>query len=152
MKKLTFFLTFFLLLLLTACSTPDFSSPFGKKVKKEYFTGGGLRSEFILSDDSGNTGLLKKYGYDGKLTSSAQMKNGVKHGVETYYDSHGRVLRKTIYNRNRRHGIAIVFYPNGDPLAKITFVNGVKHGRATKFNKDGTINQQVMFKNGRQIN
>jgi antitoxin component YwqK of YwqJK toxin-antitoxin module len=152
MKKLTFFLSIFILLILTACSTPEFSNPFGKKVKKEYFTGGGLRSEFILSGDSGNTGLLKKYGYDGKLTSSAQMNNGVKHGVETFYDSRGRELRRTIYKRNRRHGIAKVFYPNGDSLAEITFVNGIKHGRATKFNKDGSINKQVMFKNGRPIN
>jgi len=141
-----------MLLVLTACSTPEFSSPFGKKVKKEYFTGGGLRSEFIMSDDTGHNGLLKQYGYDGKLTSTTQMQNGVKHGLETFYDTRGRALRKTIYKRNRRHGIAKVFYPNGDSLAEITFVNGVKHGRATKYNKDGSINQQVIFKNGRQTN
>ncbi|MCF6245248.1 MAG: hypothetical protein L3J43_09445 [Sulfurovum sp.] len=151
MKKLTFLLSIFILFLLSACSTPEFSNVFGEKVKKSYFTGGGLRSELIMSDDTGRNGLLKQYGYDGKLTSTTQMKAGVKHGIETFYDNHGRVLRKTIYKRNRRHGVAVVYYPNGDPLAKISFANGVKHGKAIKYNKDGSIHTQAMFKSGRQI-
>ena len=141
-----------MLLILTACSTPELSNPFGKKVKKEYFTGGGLRSEFIMSDNTGHNGLLKQYGYNGKLTSTTEMRSGVKHGIETFYDSHGRVLRKTPYKKNRRHGILKVFYANGDPLATISYVNGIKHGKAIKYNKDGSIYQQVMFKNGRQVN
>jgi len=152
MKKLTFFLSIFILFMFTACSSPEFSNPFGKEVKKEYFTGGKLRSEFIMDDSTGQTGLLKQYGYDGKLTSVVPMKNGVKHGIEIFYDSRGRVLRKTPFNRNRRHGIVKVFYPNGDSLAEISYVNGIKHGKAIKYNKDRSINQQVMFKNGKQIN
>ncbi len=152
MKKPTFFLSIFMLLMLTACSVPELSNPFGGKVKKEYFTGGKLRSEFIMSDDSGHNGLLKQYGYNGKLTSATEMRSGVKHGVETLYDPHGRALRKTPYHRNRRHGIVKVFYPNGDPLAIISYANGTKHGKAIKYNKNGSIHQKVMFKNGRQVN
>jgi len=152
MKKSTFFLSIFMLLMLTACSVPELSNPFGEKVKKEYFTGGKLRSEFIMSDNSEQNGLLKQYGYNGKLTSTAQIKNSVKHGEETFYDPRGRALRKTIYKNNRRHGIVRVYYPNGDPLAEISYVNGIKHGRATKYNKDGSIHQQVMFEHGRQVN
>jgi antitoxin component YwqK of YwqJK toxin-antitoxin module len=151
MKKLSFFLSISFLIILTACSTPELTNPFGKKVKKEYFKGGALRSEFIMSDDTGHTGLLKQYGYDGKLTSTAYIKNGVKHGIETFYDSRGRVIRKTPYVKNRRHGVVVAYYPNGDPMAKITFVKGIKHGKATKYNKDGSIHQQATFKNGRQI-
>ncbi len=152
MKKLTFILFVIGLYLFAACSTPELSSPFGKKVKKEYFTGGQLRSEFIMDDDSGHNGLLKQYGYDGKLTSTTEIRNGVKHGVEILYDSRGRVLRKTPYYKNRRHGVVVVYYPNGEPLATISYVKGVKHGKAVKYNKNGSIFEKAMFKNGKRVN
>jgi len=98
MKKLSFFLSIFVLFFFSACSSPRVPEPlksipnpiptavpnlFGNNVKKEYFTGGKLRSEFIMSDKSGQNGLLKKYGYNGKLTSTITIRNGVKNGAET---------------------------------------------------------------------
>ena len=167
MKALFFLLSFFLI---SGCATndvanipspiPDIKTPkmksiksiFGSNVKKEYFTGGKLRSEFVMSDDSGQNGLLKKYGYNGKLTSTVQIQNGVKNGTETLFDSKGRVIKKTPYVNGRRQGVLEAYYPNGEVMAQITYVNNIKHGKAVKYNKDGSINQQVTFHNGRLSN
>jgi len=152
MKKLSFFLAIIVLIFLNACSTSSGSMPFGSKVKKEYFTGGQLRSEFIMTDNSEQNGLLKKYGYNGKLTSTVQKKNGVKSGIETLYDQEGRVLRKVPYVNGQKHGVLYAYYTNGDVMASITYRNHIRHGKAVKYNKNGTINQQAMFKNGRMVN
>jgi len=150
MKKTTFFLSL-LVLLVTGCSTSDLSIPFGKKVKKEYFTGGKIRSEFIMSDDSGKNGILKKYGYDGKVTSVAHIKNGVNDGVETWFDKHGRVLMKVPYVNGKKDGVQEAYYENGDVMISTTYVNGVKNGKAVAYNKDGSIHRQVIFRNGKIV-
>ncbi|RLA66856.1 MAG: hypothetical protein DRQ78_03450, partial [Epsilonproteobacteria bacterium] len=71
-KRITLVCIMGVLLILTACGGPDISD---KKVKKEYFTGGQLKSEFIMDDDSGKNGILKRYGYNGKVTSTVQINN-----------------------------------------------------------------------------
>jgi len=152
MKKLSLFLSIFVLFFFSACSTPTLSNPFKSKVKKEYFTGGKLRSEFIMTDESGQNGLLKKYGYNGKLNSTVSIERGVKNGVETLFDQHGRVMKKTPYVHGKRQGVLEAYYPNGDVMAQITYVNNIRHGKAVKYNKDGSINQQVTFHNGRLSN
>jgi len=149
MKKLSFFLSIFVLFFLSACSTPTLSNPFKSKVKKEYFTGGKLRSEFIMTDKNGQNGLLKKYGYNGKLNSTVPIEGGVKHGTETLFDQHGRIIKKTPYVNGKRQGVLEAYYPNGDVMAQITYSNNIKHGKAVKYNRNGSINQQVTFHNGR---
>ena len=174
MKKTSLFVLLFVLLFISACSRslvpkplstipnplpaadlsnipnplPSVAGIFRSNVKKEYFTGGKLRSEFIMSDKSGQNGLLKKYGYDGKLTSTVSIRKGVKHGTETLFDSHGRILKRTPYVNGRKEGILEAYYPNGDVMAQITYVNNVRQGKAVKYNRDGSINQQVIFKDG----
>lgn len=145
MKKLSFFLSLFVLLFLNACTTV---SIFQNNVKKEYYTGGKIRSEFIMSDKTGQNGLLKKYGYTSKLMSTVTLRNRVKHGVETMFDKKGRVIKKTPYYNGRKKGVVQAFYPNGVLMGEITYVNNVREGRAAKYNVDGSLNQQVMFKNG----
>jgi len=149
MKKLSFFLSFFVLFFLSACSSPKISNPFKNSVKKEYFTGGKVRSKFVMSDESGQNGLLHKYGYNGKLNSTVTIQHGVKHGTETLFDGHGRIIKKTPYVNGKKEGVLTAYYTNGDIMAQITYLNNIKHGKAVKYNKNGTINQQVTFHNGR---
>jgi len=136
---------------LSACSSPNLPTVTGN-VKKEYFTNGQIMSEFIMSDSTGQNGLLKKYGYDGKLTSTATIHNGVKDGIETLYDDKGRVLRKTPYSNGKKNGTVQIFYPNGDLLATIPYVNGVRNGYAYKYRPDGSVLQKVLFRRGRIAN
>lgn len=149
MKKSSLLLSIFVLLFLSACKEPGLS---GKTVKKEYFTGGQIRSEFIMDDDSGQNGLLKQYGYDGHVTSTTQLRNGVPHGTETGYDPKGRVLWRATYVNGKKDGIQEAYYPNGDVLVSYTYRNGVKHGPAHTYNKDGSVYRRVIFENGRITN
>lgn len=130
-------------------SLPKFSK---NNVKTEYFTGGKVRSKFIMSDKTGLNGVLKKYGYSGKLTSTVPIAGGVMHGIETLFDEKGRIIKKTPYTNGKKHGILEVYYPNGDLMAQITYVNNIREGKAIKYNKDGSINQEVIFNNGQLVN
>lgn len=149
MKKLSMLLSVFVLLSFTACDGPGLA---GKTVKKTYFTGGGLQTEFIMDDKSGQNGLLKTYGYDSKLTSTVRIANGVKSGIETGYDSHGRILWRLNYVNGRQEGIQSAYYPNGDLMVTYTYRNGVKQGVAQTYRKDGSIAKKVMYKNDRLSN
>jgi antitoxin component YwqK of YwqJK toxin-antitoxin module len=167
MQKQIVFLSTLSLFIFGACSSPNVpkalnnipnpiptSVPnvFGPKVKKEYFTGGKLRSEFIMSDKTGQNGLLKKYGYDGKLTSTVTIHKGQMHGTETLFDPKGGILKKTPYNYGKKEGTLTAYYPNGDTMATIPYKNDLKHGKAFKYNKDGSINAQATYSHGRLVN
>ena len=148
MKVSSFFLVLFSLLFFTACEGPSL----GKKVEKEYYTGGKVRSEFIMSDSTGQNGQLKKYGYEGHLTSVVNMRNGVKDGTEVWYDTRKRVIRNVPYVNGRIDGILKEYYPNGDIMATIPYQSGMRNGQAFSYNKDGSVYRKVIFKNGRMIN
>jgi antitoxin component YwqK of YwqJK toxin-antitoxin module len=148
MNKIKIAITIISILGFSACSTPSLNG----NVKKEYFTNGQIMSEFIMSDSSGQNGLLKKYGYDGKITSTVTIKNGVKDGVELLYDNKGRVIRKTPYVNGKKNGKVEVYYPNGDILASINYVNGVRNGYAYKYRPDGSVLRKVLFRRGRIAN
>jgi len=149
MKKFSLFLSIFLLLFLSACSEPGLS---GKKVQKEYFTGGQIRSEFIMDDDSGQNGIRKEYGYDGHVVSLVHIRNGVPHGIATGYDARGRVLSKVNYLNGKKDGMYEAYYPNGDVLVSYTYKNGIKEGPAQTYNKDGSIHRRVIYRNDKIVN
>lgn len=149
MKYLSLLLSVFVLLSFTACDSPGMSK---KMVKKEYFTGGKIRSEFIMDDKTGLNGLMKKYGYEGHVTSTAQIRNGVQDGLETGYDSKGRVLWRQSYVNGRQEGIQKAYYPNGDLMITYTYRNGVKEGIAQTYRQDGKVDKRVMYRNDRIVN
>jgi len=149
MKHLSLLLSLFVLLSFTACDGPSMSN---KKVHKEYFTGGQLRSEFIMDDSTGQNGVLKKYGHTGHITSSSQIKNGVPNGVETGYDSKGRILWRQYYINGRQEGVQKAYYPNGDIMVTYTYRNGVKEGVAQTYRKNGKVDKRVIYRNGRIVN
>lgn len=149
MKKLSLLFSIFIFLSFTGCSVPGLS---GKKVKKEYFTGGQVRSELIMDDDSEQNGVLKKYGYNGNMTSTVPIHNGVKDGIETGFDSHGRVIWKLNYINGKQEGQQFAYYPNGDVMVSYNYVSGLKHGEARSYNKDGSVNRKVIYRHGKIIN
>lgn len=148
MKTVSLFLILFSLIFFTACEGPGL----GGKVEKTYFTGGKVKSEFIMTDSTGQNGQLKKYGYEGHITSIVNIQNGVRNGMETWYDSYGRVIRQVPYTNGRIHGIQKEFYPNGDVMASITYRYSVRHGAAFTYNKDGSVHRSVIFRNGKMTN
>lgn len=119
-----------------------------RKIKREYFTGGKIRQEFIMTDKSGRNGLIKKYGYDGRVTSMTQIHDGMKDGLEGLYDKNGRILRKTPYSQGKKEGVAKLFYPDGKTMMEVTYTQDIKNGPAVKYNADGSVNERVMFRNG----
>ena len=151
MKKLSLLLlATFVLFSLSACDSSSLT-PKGP-VKKKYYTGGGLQSEFIPSDKTGHNGVLKQYGYNGKMTSKVTMQNGVKNGLETWYDPNNRAIRQVPFENGRKHGIMKELYPNGQTMAAIPFQNGMRQGTARLYNKDGSVFRTVEFRNGKMLN
>lgn len=144
----TILATFSLLFLFTACSQPSLSSD---KVKKTYYTGGKLRTEFIMADSSSKNGVLKKYGYEGRLTSKAQIRNGVKHGPELWYDYEGRVILKIPYVNGEKEGVEYAYYPNGDVMIATPYKQNMKHGTAKKFYQDGRLQDSAVYRYGKRV-
>jgi len=136
-------------------TTQSFSSllpgGLGSNVKKEYYTGGKIRSKFVINDRSGESGLLYKYGYEGKITSTVHIKHGLKNGLETLYNNEGKILKRTPYVNGKKDGVVEVYYPSGKVLAQITYKNDIREGRASKYNQDGSVNEEVEFRHGRLI-
>ena len=149
MKKLSLFLSIIVLLFLSGCQEPGLS---GKTVKKEYYTGGQIRSEFIMNDDSSQNGLRKEYGYDGHIISAVNIRNGVPHGIATGYDERGRVLSKVNYINGKKDGMYEAYYPNGDVMVSYTYKNGIKEGPAQTYAKDGSIHRRVIYSNDKIVN
>lgn len=123
----------------------------GPKVKKEYYTGGKIRSKFVMDRNSRESGLLYRYGYEGKITSTVHLKHGLKNGLETLFNTEGKILKRTPYVNGKKDGIVEVYYPNGKVLAQISYKNDIREGRASKYNQDGSINEEVEFRHGRLI-
>jgi antitoxin component YwqK of YwqJK toxin-antitoxin module len=150
MKKLSIFLFVSILFALNGCSNqPGIGN---KTVKKEYYTGGDLRSEFIMDDNTGKNGLLKEYRYNGILASTVQIRNGVNDGMKLVYDNNGLVIRKIPYINGEIHGTVQDLYPNGDILATIPYKNGMRNGQAFSYNTDGSVHRSVTFKNDKIVN
>jgi antitoxin component YwqK of YwqJK toxin-antitoxin module len=149
MKKLSLFLSIFVLLFLSACEGPGLSET---NVKKEYYTGGQIRSEFIMNDDTGQNGLRKEYGYAGHVISTVHIRNGVPHGLATGYDESGRVLSKVTYINGKKDGMSEAYYQNGDVMVSYTYKNGAKEGPAQTYNKDGSIHRRVIYRNDKIVN
>ncbi len=147
-KKLSLILSTFTVLLFTGCDSP---SPFGGKVEKEYFTGGQVSSTYTWDDKSGKNGTLRKYGYGGHLTSSVHIRNGVKDGIESWYDPQRRVIQQVPYVNGRIHGIHTALYPNGDKMITYTYKYGMKNGYAYAYNTDGTVSKKAKYKNNKLV-
>jgi antitoxin component YwqK of YwqJK toxin-antitoxin module len=138
----------FSLTIFNGCDAPSL----GGKVKKEYFPNGQILSEFIMDDSTGQNGILKRYGPDEKLTSTATIRNGVKHGVETLYDPDGRVLTTISYTNGKKNGTVKLYYPNGDTAVSLPYRNGILHGDAYKYGVDGKVIEHRIYQNGRVVN
>jgi len=148
MKWSILILVLFSLTFFNGCDGPSL----GGKVKKEYFPNGQVLSEFYMDDNTGQNGLLKRYGPDEKLTSTVTIRNGVKSGVETLYDPEGRVLTTIPYVNGKKHGQVKLYYPNGDIAVSMSYRNGVLHGDAYKYSVDGRVLEHRIYRNGRIIN
>ena len=155
MKKLSLLLSPLLVFVFLGCESSSPNPSASAKVvdvKKEFFTGGGLRSEFLMTDYTRQNGTLKKYGYEGKITSIVKIKGGVRDGIEVWYDPKGRPIKYIPYVNGVVHGIYKVLYPNGNTLATTPVVNGVKEGEAHSYNLDGSIHRTVLYSRGKIIN
>lgn len=119
------------------------------KIKNEYYTGGKIRSRLVMDDDSGESGLLYKYDYDGKIRSTVHIKHGLKNGLETLFNPKGMVMKRTPYVNGRKDGIVEVYYPDGKVLAQITYADNKRHGRASKYTHEGDISQEVQYVHGK---
>ncbi len=116
MKHICLLLPLSILISFTACVEVE-PRPFDRVVSKEYFAGGKIRSKFIVTDKTGQTGLLKEYAKKGHIVSTVQMRDGVKHGLERGYDSLGRVLWEKHYVDGKEDVSKKVYYP-GSKLDK----------------------------------
>ena len=141
-------------LLLSGCANQKSISPDGKKyvgIDKTHFKSGKVSSEFLKTTKDGRTGTLRKYGFNGKVTSNTTIVNGSKNGYSIMYDSFGNVLKKTPYKNGFRQGTEIIYYPGGQIMVSTPYAGDKKHGKAIAYNPDGSVNKSATFNKGKRV-
>jgi len=139
----TLLLTLLLLSLSGCISSTD------ERIKKEYYTGGKVRSEFIMNDESGRNGIQKHYGYEGEILYQSTIENGLKNGIETWYDQQGNKVQEIPYLNGKKEGVATQYFMNGK--VTISYEKGVRQGAAAKYDKSGKVIEEVWYENGRLL-
>ena len=140
--------------LFIGCANQTSITPDGKKylaVKTTKFNNGKVSSEFLSTSKDGRSGTLRKYGFNGKVTSNTTMVNGAKHGYETLYDPNGNVLKKTPYVNGFKQGTEHVYYTGGQIMVSTPYQGNKAHGKAIAYNPNGTVNKTATFNNGKRI-
>jgi len=147
-KHYILWITVAALLWITGCTPPSLD---GKRVKREYFPKGQLKSEFIMDDNSGKNGILKEYGLEGKVIVVTPIRNGVKNGVQKRYDNEGRLALETTYVNGIKNGPQRAYYDNGQLWYILPFKNGVLDGHAVMYDRKGKRIREAYYKNGKRV-
>lgn len=91
---------------------------------------------------------FKSFYPGGQLKMSGLMREGVHHGIWTYWCEDGRKKRVEEYDEGVRHGTWIWYGPGEEEWARSVFVAGT--GRDFEFHKNGRKAWEGRFKMGRK--
>jgi hypothetical protein len=141
MKKIDFLLLIVFLLIIASCSKND-------NVVKEYYPNGYIKMEAEVKDGMRN-GLTKNYDENGKLISTAELKNDKYEGwVITYSPYNGKVTAKSHYINDQQNGPVTLYYDGGQLYREMTYVDGRVDSIVKTFWPDISLQAEVYFKKG----
>ena len=110
-------LIFSIFLSIVSCSKNNCGELSFDKNKKITYLNGRLYS-----------GDCESFFYTGQLKSEESYKNGVRHGVEKWYDISGKLERVFPHKNGEIHGLCKGYYESGELRYEHPYVNGEAHG------------------------
>lgn len=93
------------------------------------------------------TGLRVSRYPNGKLRSTVNYKNNIKHGEAKNYYKNGKVKMAMTYRKGKKQGKSFFYYENGDLYRESNYVNGKLDG-IRKIYRNGKISAEIPYKNG----
>ncbi len=79
----------------------------------------------------------KDYYDNGSIRISAEMKNGVLHGLKITYDQNGTEIKQEYYIEGKKDGKSIFYYPSGEISQIFTYEEGKKVDKGEIFFDSG---------------
>jgi antitoxin component YwqK of YwqJK toxin-antitoxin module len=133
-----------------------------RKIKKEYYENGVLKSEANFRG-SRRDGVTRRYYENGTLMIEANFKSGEPHGKFREYYENANMMAEEVYNggqliiqkRFDRNGnindIARRYYQNGQIRIEAGFRNGKPEGITREYHENGSLMAEEYYSNGTLI-
>ena len=130
-----------------------------RKIKKEYFENGVLKSEASFRG-SRRDGVTRRYYENGFLMIDASFRNGEPHGTFREYYENGNMMAEEVYNggqliiqkRFDRNGklndVARRYYQNGQIRIEAGFREGKPEGITREYHENGSLMAEEYYRSG----
>ena len=115
-----------------------------KKIIREYYADGKIKSETQVKDTSAN-GLMKNYDREGHLLIVYTYKMSKLEGPAVKYYTNGKPELKMFYRDGKREGIMQWFYDTGELYRVIPYKGGKIDGIKISYYKNGKIMAEAPF-------
>ena len=130
-----------------------------RKIKKEYFENGVLKSEANFRG-SRRDGVTRRYYENGFLMIEANFRNGEPHGkfreyyennnmmAEEVYDGGQLIIQKRFDRNGKLTDVARRYYQNGQIRIEAGFRNGKPEGITREYHENGSLMAEEYYRNG----
>jgi len=87
----------------------------------------------------------------GRVASRGTVKNGMRDGVFTFYDTKGAVVGETRFTAGNYDGKRVKYFASGKPKLIENYVKGNREGVQQEFSEDGALVSAVEYKADRRV-
>jgi hypothetical protein len=106
---------------------------------KNYDRQGRLLSQVRYVHNQKEGTAINFYAETGKINSTLEYRDGIKHGDEKWFYESGSVYRVSPYVNGVINGLQKLYYENGRPMAEIPYQNGLPGRGLKEYNADGSL-------------
>jgi hypothetical protein len=118
------------------------------RVINEYYPNGMIKKETQIKDGVPN-GIIKTYDERGRLTSTAEVANGLYEGWMIKYNPlNNKITAKAYYKNDQQNGPLTLYYASGELYREENYVDGRVDGTIKTYWADGKLQAEVDFNKG----
>ncbi|AIB52130.1 putative exported repeat protein [Faustovirus] len=117
----------------------------------KYFGDGKVKSTKNYTNNVKH-GECKSYDYSGALLKSYNCVNGVKSGEFTHFHDNGKISAKGVYSGDKYDGLVYRYYPNGNIESIKKYLTGSKNGHQVYYYENGRKSLEYTLYRGKLHN
>lgn len=115
--------------------------------KKTFKKDGQIDAEFQYA---GKNGVFEMKTNNGLVTSSVELKNGIRNGKETVKSIDGLLISQGTYVNEKLHGPIKRYFPNGKLVFEGNYYSGKLHGDANYYDTAGSLRVKTSYAFGKE--
>ncbi len=101
-------------------------------------------TEEVIKIDANTEIKVTRYS-NGKLESKASYVNGIKHGVEEWWDGYDEKIWREMWNEGKRHGVYIDWHESGQKMNEEIRINDGRHGMTARWWDNGAKQSEIYY-------